>query len=163
MAFWKEQNILRTTLPLELNEKELRHRNNSGSEMLIYGYLPLMESAQCVRKNLLGCDRKESFMVLKDRYGKEFVSACVCDPRKTGNTEKKRYCYNILYNSIPFGLLKECRQVRALGVSALRLSFTMESPEETDRIFREFSDVYLSGQKPADREYTKGHFKRGAE
>lgn len=163
VAFWKEQNILRTTLPLELNEKELRHRNNSGSEMLIYGYLPLMESAQCVRKNLLGCDRKESFMVLKDRYGKEFVSACVCDPRKTGNTEKKRYCYNILYNSIPFGLLKECRQVRALGVSALRLSFTMESPEETDRIFREFSDVYLSGQKPADREYTKGHFKRGAE
>ena len=75
----------------------------------------------------------------------------------------KRYCYNILYNSIPFGLLNECRQVRALGVSALRLSFTMESPEETDRIFREFSDVYLSGQKPADREYTKGHFKRGAE
>ena len=98
VAFWKEQNILRTTLPLELNEKELRHRNNSGSEMLIYGYLPLMESAQCVRKNLLGCDRKESFMVLKDRYGKEFVSACVCDPQKTGNTEKKRYCYNILYS-----------------------------------------------------------------
>ena len=163
VAFWKEQNILRTTMPLELNEKELRHRNNSGSEMMIYGYLPLMESAQCVRKNLLRCDRKESFMVLKDRYGKEFVSVCVCDPRKTGNTDMKRYCYNILYNSIPFGLLKECRQVRALGASALRLSFTVESPEETDRIFREFSDVYISGRTPADREYTKGHFKRGAE
>ena len=163
VAFWREQNILRTTMPLELNEKELRHRNNSGSEMLIYGYLPLMESAQCVRKNLLRCDRKGSFMVLKDRYGKEFVSACVCDPRKTGNTGEKVYCYNILYNSIPLGLLKECRQVKELGASSLRLSFTTESPGETEKIFREFADVYVSGMQPGNREYTKGHFKRGAE
>ena len=163
VAFWREQNILRTTMPLELNEKELRHRNNSGSEMLIYGYLPLMESAQCVRKNLLRCDRKGSFMVLKDRYGKEFVSACVCDPRKTGNTGEKVYCYNILYNSIPLGLLKECRQIKELGASSLRLSFTTESPGETEKIFREFADVYVSGMQPGNREYTKGHFKRGAE
>ena len=163
VAFWREQNILRTTMPLELNEKELRHRNNSGSEMLIYGYLPLMESAQCVRKNLLRCDRKGSFMVLKDRYGKEFVSTCVCDPRKTGNTGEKVYCYNILYNSIPLGLLKECRQVKELGASSLRLSFTTESPGETEKIFREFADVYVSGMQPGNREYTKGHFKRGAE
>lgn len=27
-AFWKDEGILRNTVPLELNEKELRHRTN---------------------------------------------------------------------------------------------------------------------------------------
>lgn len=163
VAFWEGEHILRTTMPLELNEKELRHRNNSRSEFLIYGYLPLMQSAQCVRKNLLHCDKTESFMLLRDRYEKEFPCVCVCDPWKTGNTEGERYCYNILYNSLPYGLLKESSQVKNLGACALRLSFTVESAEETKRILKEFSDVYLHGGEPSDRDCTKGHFKRGAE
>ena len=32
IRFWKDQGILRNTVPLELNEKELRHRENAGSE-----------------------------------------------------------------------------------------------------------------------------------
>lgn len=55
--FWKNQKILRNTVPLELNEKELRHRENAGSEVIVYGRLPLMHSAQCVRKNTTGCNR----------------------------------------------------------------------------------------------------------
>ena len=46
-AFWKDEGILRNTVPLELNEKELRHRTNRDSEFIIYGYIPLMLSAQC--------------------------------------------------------------------------------------------------------------------
>ena len=163
VAFWEEEGVLRTTMPVELNEKELRHRNNAHSEFLIYGYLPLMQSAQCVRKNLLRCDRKESFMVLKDRYDKEFSCVCVCDPWKTGNTKDAGYCYNILYNSLPYGLLKEYRQVRELGAGALRLSFTTEPAEEAVKILKEFADVYLYGGRPSERTFTKGHFKRGAE
>ena len=50
IAFWENENILRNTLPYELNEKELRHRSNAGSEMILYGSIPLMLSAQCVTK-----------------------------------------------------------------------------------------------------------------
>ena len=64
--FWKNQKILRNTVPLELNEKELRHRENAGSEVIVYGRLPLMHSAQCVRKNTTGCNRQEDRLVLKD-------------------------------------------------------------------------------------------------
>ena len=77
IAFWENENILRNTLPYELNEKELRHRSNAGSEMILYGSIPLMLSAQCVRKNTQGCDCSEQSMVLKDRYDKEFCSICV--------------------------------------------------------------------------------------
>ena len=162
-AFWAEQGILRNTIPLELNEKELRHRVNGNSELLIYGYLPLMLSAQCVRKNTEGCDRGEKQAVLKDRYEKEFPSVCHCYPWKIKNTGSKEYCYNIIYNSIPYGLLREREQVKALGARALRLAFTMEDGTRTGEILQEFLHVYLHNQEPFDREFTKGHFKRGAE
>ncbi|MDO5135088.1 MAG: DUF3656 domain-containing protein [Eubacteriales bacterium] len=163
LAFWREKGILRDTIPLELNEKELRYRDNRGSEMLVYGYLPLMHSAQCVRKNLYGCDRKEGRAYLKDRYGKEFPSICCCDPWKTGNTGKDGHCYNIIYNTIPYGLYKEWEQVMDLGPAAIRLSFTLESPREAKELLLDFLRVYHGEDTPKDRAFTKGHFKRGAE
>ena len=68
-----------------------------------------------------------------------------------------------LYNSISFGLLKESQKVRNLGVNCLRLNFTTESPEQSADILQEFLNVYLHGKTPGNQEYTKGHFKRGAE
>lgn len=163
VAFWQDQNVLRNTVPYELNEKELLHRNNSDSEMIIYGNIPLMLSAQCVRKNTFKCDCSEKEAILKDRYEKEFSCQCICHPWKTGTTEKEEYCYNILYNSIPLGLLKEARKVLRLGVGYLRLNFTTESPQESNRILQEFLNVYLHNEIPDEQQYTKGHFKRGAE
>ena len=161
--FWKREGILRNTVPLELNEKELRHRDNRDSEMLVYGRLPLMHSAQCVRKNLFGCNQNEETLFLKDRYEKDFPVVCYCHPWKTGNTKEKSICYNIIYNSLPYGLLAEKEQVEALGISCIRLSFTTEKASEAMEILREFQETYLWGKKAAKREYTKGHFKRGAE
>ena len=161
--FWNEQKIMRNTIPLELNEGEIRHRNNQNSEILIYGYLPLMISAQCVHKNVYGCNHKEEWVTLKDRYDKEFTAKCVCNPWKMENTNFSIPCYNIIYNSIPYGLLKEKNQIDKLGVSSLRLAFTIEKPQEALKIYEEFRDVYCDGKNPPKREYTKGHFKRGAE
>ena len=125
-AFWEEQKVMRNTVPVELNEGEIRHRDNRHSEMLIYGYLPLMISAQCVHKNLYGCNHKEEWVSLKDRYEKEFPAVCYCNPWKMENTGSTVPCYNIIYNSIPYGLLKEKEQVERLGLHSLRISFTTE-------------------------------------
>ena len=162
-AFWEEQKVMRNTVPVELNEGEIRHRDNRHSEMLIYGYLPLMISAQCVHKNLYGCNHKEEWVSLKDRYEKKFPAVCYCNPWKMENTGNTVPCYNIIYNSIPYGLLKEKEQVERLGLHSLRISFTTEKAEQAVRIFEEFKGVYLDGANPPKRDYTKGHFKRGAE
>ena len=161
--FWKNQKILRNTVPLELNEKELRHRENTGSEMVVYGRLPLMHSAQCVRKNTTGCNRSEDRLVLKDRYDKAFPVVCYCDPWKTGNTKQTDACYNIIYNSLPYGLVREADNVKELGVSAVRLSFTIENREQVRQILEDFVTVYGGGTVSREYEFTKGHFKRGAE
>lgn len=163
IRFWKNQGILRNTVPLELNEKELRHRENTGSEMIVYGRLPLMHSAQCVRKNTFGCNGQEERLVLKDRYDKEFPVVCYCRPWKMGNTKAAESCYNIIYNSLPYGLLKEADRVKELGVSSVRLAFTIESREETERIVEDFVAAYHGSQVSHEYEFTKGHFKRGAE
>lgn len=162
-AFFHETGCLRNTVPLELNQGELRHRDNRGSELVIYGYLPLMISAQCVRKNLSGCTRAEDTVILRDRYDKTFPAVCCCNPWKMETTKDEGPCYNIIYNSIPYGMLKEKEQVQALGMSAMRLSFTMEGPKEALGVLKDFQDVYLRGMEPPKREFTKGHFKRGAE
>ena len=171
--FWRAQKVLGNTVPLELNQGELGHRDNQGSEMLVYGYLPLMYSAQCVRRNVYSCkktactqqkikkDRADVY--LKDRYENLFPVVCECDPWKTGNTEKILPCYNIIYNTLPFGLLKESRQVKNLGIDSVRLSFTMESPGEAVHILKDFTAAYRDGQDVPDRKFTKGHFKRGAQ
>ena len=161
--FWIGQHVMRNTVPLELNEGEIRHRDNQNSEMLIYGYLPLMISAQCVHKNVYGCNHKEEWVTMKDRYDKEFTAKCVCNPWKMENTNSRIPCYNIIYNSIPYGLLKEKSQIDRLGVSSLRLAFTIEKPQDAVKIYEEFRDVYLNEKNPPKRDYTKGHFKRGAE
>lgn len=110
--FWREEGVLRNTVPLELNEGELKHRDNTSSELLLYGYIPLMLSAQCVRKNLFGCTGKYETAYLKDRYNSEFPVKCSCDPWGKNISEKAKYCYNIIYNSIPYGLPGEKDQVK---------------------------------------------------
>lgn len=163
MEFWNHENILRDTVPVELNEKELRHRDNHNSEMQVYGYLPVMLSAQCLLKNTEKCDKKQQTTCLKDRYDKIFTARCYCDPWKTGNTAKQPLCYNMIYNSLAFGLLKEKKQVENLGISGIRMAFTLEDSKETEIVLNDFINVYVYGKEAQEKNYTKGHFKRGAE
>ncbi len=163
LAFWRTQGILKDTVPLELNEGELRHRDNHFSELLVYGYIPLMISAQCVRKNLFGCTGKGDTVYLKDRYNSGFPVKCYCTPWEGASPEKAKYCYNIIYNSIPYGLPEERERVEKLKLKSLRLAFTTESPKEARAVLEEFQGIYHGDLKSSGRRYTKGHFKRGAE
>ena len=66
----KEQGAVRQTLPLELNSRELLQRGGAQEELIVYGYLPVMVSAQCIKKTVSGCNRKPELLYLKDRMGK---------------------------------------------------------------------------------------------
>lgn len=153
--FWKNQGILWNTIPLELNGKELRFRDNRSSEMMVYGYIPLMISVQCLQKNLDHCNKQCAVLTVKDRYQKEFHAVCNCE-----------FCYNTIYNSLPLSLLGDADQIRKLETGGYRLSFTLENEEETKRIAREFVAVYCEGREPKQDflgEATRGHFGRGVE
>lgn len=147
--------ICNNTVPLELNYKELRHRDCSNSELFIYGYLPLMVSAGCIFKSLRKCQKKESLCYLKDRYGKRFAVRNYCTD-----------CYNILYNSSPLALFGMQQEVESIHPKSLRMQFTTESVKETEKILSFFEKIYIQKGKWEQndwKDYTNGHMKRGVE
>lgn len=146
--------MIQDTIPVELNRKEILRRENSRSEMIIYGRLPLMITAQCIHKNTLGCMHQLKVLNLKDRYSVYFPVKNFCPE-----------CYNVIYNSLPVCLFKEDATVKKIAPAAVRLSFTTETEEETEQILTIYGDIYknggILGQMPM--ECTNGHFKRGVE
>lgn len=136
-----EHGVSGDTVPLELNSREIMHRNNIGSQMIVYGYYPLMTTANCVHKNTKGCDKKQKIIYLKDRYNKSFA---VCNNCKE--------CYNTIYNSLPTMLTKNIGKLKEAGIRSFRYSFTIETPKQIKAVMDD---------KVA--EYTNGHYKRGVE
>lgn len=146
--------MMQDTIPVELNRKEILRRENSRSEMIIYGRLPLMITAQCIHKNTLGCMHQHKLLNLKDRYSVHFPVKNFCPE-----------CYNVIYNSLPVCLFKEDATVKKIAPAAVRLSFTTETEEETEQILTIYGNIYknggILGQLPM--KCTNGHFKRGVE
>lgn len=136
-----EHGVSGDTVPLELNSREIMHRNNIGSQMIVYGYYPLMTTANCVHKNTKGCDKKQELIYLKDRYNKAFAVCNNC-----------RECYNTIYNSLPTMLTKNIGKLKDAGIRSFRYSFTIETPKQIKAVMDD---------KVA--EYTNGHYKRGVE
>ena len=136
-----EHGVSGDTVPLELNSREIMHRNNIGSQMIVFGYYPLMTTANCVHKNTKGCDKKQKLIYLKDRYNKSFA---VCNNCKE--------CYNTIYNSLPTMLTKNIGKLKEAGIRSFRYSFTIETPKQIKAVMDD---------KVA--EYTNGHYKRGVE
>lgn len=152
--FLRDHGVGRFTLPAELNHRELGEFGRENAELVVYGYQALMQSAQCVMKNTKGCTKVPAITYLKDRKNAEFPVLNRCP-----------FCYNTIYNSVPLMLVGCREEILRLSPAYLRLSFTVESGEETKRILQGYGRL-LSGETPTDGfsgAGTRGHFKRGVE
>ncbi len=151
------------TASMELNRKELAHMENEQAELMLYGYAPLMISAQCVYKNYASCikeQKKESGkqpqrLYLNDRYQKQFEVQRDCTN-----------CYNVIYNSQPTCLLHHADEIGGLDFGAHRIVFRNESVKQMHGILQQYEDAFRSGRKiqpPKEGTYTNGHFRRGVD
>lgn len=150
--FWKNEQVDSFTAPLELNFKELKEVGLEDSELVVYGHLPMMVSAQCITKTTKGCQKQWGKITFKDRYQKEFTAKCNCD-----------YCYNIIYNTAPVLLTDQKEEILELAPKALRLHFTIEDKAKVNEVLCLYEDVFRKGCEPKEpsMEFTRGHFKRG--
>ena len=145
-------------LPYELNGKECRQllsRCGQRLSMIVYGTIPMMISANCVRKtsDICGKERGDTEtgrpVFLTDRYHTKFPVQCRC-----------RHCYNIIYNSVPLSLHQKFQEIRETGIYAARLDFVWETGELAEKIL----DFYCGRTENFPvTEYTAGHYKRGVE
>ncbi|MDO4291680.1 MAG: DUF3656 domain-containing protein [Eubacteriales bacterium] len=149
------------TAPLELNRQELKGLPANRQEMVVYGRLPMMISAGCVRQSAGKCrvchtqeqleqgiDQRSFFDCLKDRYGAEFPVQVNC-----------RHCMNTIYNSVPLSLHPYLSRLAGQGLRALRLDFTDETQKSAAGLIRFFAGQ--GGSAPG--EYTTGHYKKGVQ
>ena len=147
------------TIPFELNEKELGElvgRDGSG-EMVIYGLLPTMVSAQCVGKTVTGECKYRGPMQMTDEKGYTFTAHQEC-----------KYCYNVIYNSAVLNLMHRYDDLVRSGCRRFGLRFTFESESEIKLVVR-CLDSLINGEKyifPDEimgLKLTNGHYMRGVE
>lgn len=165
LHFW-ESRAGEFFLPLECNRWELKELLDAcpdreiAASAILYGRLPMMVSANCVKKTMGECSRKRGIVPLTDRYGKQFpvYSDCLS-------------CYNVIYNGVPLSLHGYAKD-KIPSDGNYRLDFTLEKGEEARQIIQYF-DRLIGGEPKGGmeqseipaciQEYTTGHYKRGVE
>jgi putative protease len=172
----------RTVLSLELTAGQILQvpglADPERAVLTVYGRLPLMVSANCIRKTEGQCLLRtggravnkdgllkgektratlagdEGFWSLKDRKGARFPVRSLC-----------RFCSSIMYNSVPLSLHQYLEHPIFEQTGPVLLSFTTETGAETAEILAWFGAA-LAG-RPAGKEpplqngYTGGHFRKG--
>lgn len=144
------QGNLRMTYPSELNKKEMMKLDLSNADLFIYGYQPLMVSAQCVKNNLCGCDKTPSWLTLKDRYNADFFVHTSCSD-----------CVNEIYNGKPLWIGNEAGIQEDLHPSMIRFHITKENRQEIQEILEAAKSIQKGEKVSLMKESTKGHLKRG--
>ena len=151
----REFGAARLTLPIEETARELRSLDTVGQEMVVAGRLPMMVSANCLKKTAARCDHKPEYMKLRDRRLMEM-------PVKTHCT----FCYNTIYNAAPLSLSGVAAELTGLKLGAVRLLLSNESSAETKTAVRSIYRSFVLGEQGGPEAYenfTRGHFKRAVE
>lgn len=154
--------------PLELNRHELQQIFGENPEkctekrelgrgiLTVYGRLPMMISANCIKKTVIRCDGIEGgFWALSDRMGEKLPVRCFCG-----------FCTNIIYNSVPVSLHTFRKDPFLKERQVLLCSFTTENEKEMRAVLDWYGsavDAREGCEKlfPISR-YTTGHYKKGA-
>lgn len=152
--YFMSAGAARQTLPVELNSRELGQLGCTDKELIVYGYLPAMVSAQCIVKTIKSCRKKPELLYLNDRLGKRLPVRNHC-----------RFCYNTIYNTSPLSLLGMEAITARLRPSVIRMQFTIESEAEVKALLHAYVGSFYQGQtmKNPTIDFTRGHFKRGIE
>ena len=148
LEVWKDFHAETITFPIELNFREDKDfsswakKAGLSTELLLYGHLPMMVSANCIEKTRNRCTKKNHILGLKDRQNKELSVRLYC-----------KFCYNQIFNADVFSLFGLEKEVAALKPDSLRLEFTVESKNEVEEVL----------QGKINKSFTRGHFHKGIE
>ncbi|MBR4867350.1 MAG: U32 family peptidase [Clostridia bacterium] len=140
LAEYERLGLADGVISFELSARDIEKLGGTIPRGIIgYGRLPLMRLRACPGKGPKGCGKCQGQTTLTDRIGAEFRVSC--DGRR----------YSTLYNTLPLYVGDK----EPGGIDYAVLSFTFESAEEAERIYRK----YLGGYPPRV-ERTRGLYYR---
>lgn len=145
------EDCARIVFPLELNQPGILEavraagERNPGADpsavmarsiLPVYGRIPMMESAGCIRKTENLCSRKDEFWYLEDRRGMQLPVRCRCG-----------ICANTIYNAVPLSLHQFAGRGLCRKVPVHLCMFTTEDAEETRRILGFFAALQCADKE----------------
>ncbi|MEG1880527.1 MAG: U32 family peptidase, partial [Oscillospiraceae bacterium] len=140
---YKERGFKSITLSPELKIPQIRDiRKDVDSEILAYGRLELMVTENCIIKNTNNCPCNGKSYIT-DRMGVDFPII------KDGNS-----CRSVVLNSVPTFMADKINDIKNTNIDFLTLDFTIESPEECEKITR----AYILNESLNIKDYTRLHF-----
>lgn len=158
VEFYSE-DINMPSLSMELNRKEIKElmKNfNSNLAINIYGKTELMVSEYCPigstfgskssKKECNGACMKDNFTLI-DRMNENF------------RVLADNNCRTHILNSLAINLIEEVEELKSFNILNFRVDFKDESYKEVKEILNQIA----FGNKPKEKVYTKGHYRRGVE
>ncbi len=156
------------SVPYELNFREATELVSALKEQVdipvsynIYGHIPMMISAGCIKKTTASCSGKmgelysENVSII-DRMNNKMTVTCNC-----------RSCYNVIWNAFPTSLHGSLDKILDRDLfNDLRIDFTVENAGRLRQILNYYTARISGGRAEdifGDKGFTTGHFKRGAE
>jgi len=150
LAICRDLELASACLSFELTMPQIRDMSKAiPSELIVYGRLPLMVVEHCLMKNRTGqCTCHLGSLKLTDKTGAEFPII------KDGDS-----CRSVLLNGKKLSWLDRQKDLSKLGLWAVRLYFTTENAQETDRVLTDF----VQGAPFDPGNCTRGLYLRGLE
>ncbi|MDR1156830.1 MAG: U32 family peptidase [Oscillospiraceae bacterium] len=142
---WKQAGLRSAALSFELNLAQVRDLSHSmDTELIVYGRLPLMVTAQCLMKDRAGRCACENRLELVDRTGARFPVL------------RETRCRSVLCNARKLFLADKRADWQSLGLWGARLLFTTENPRECVRV----AERYLGRGTYEPNDFTRGLYYR---
>jgi len=150
LSVCRELELATACLSFEMTLPQIRDLSKYvPTEIIVYGRLPLMVVEHCLIKNRTGqCTCHLGPTKLTDKTGAEFPII------KDGDN-----CRSVLLNGKKLYWLDRQEDLRKLGLWAIRLCFTTENAQETDRVLQDF----IQGTPMDPGTSTRGLYLRGLE
>ena len=150
LSLCRELELATACLSFEMTLPQIRDLSKYvPTEIIAYGRLPLMVTEHCLIKNRTGqCTCHLGPTKLTDKTGAEFPII------KDGGS-----CRSVLLNGKKLYWLDRQEDLKKLGIWAMRLYFTTENAQETDRVLSDF--IQNTPMDPGS--CTRGLYLRGLE
>ena len=150
LSVCRELEMASACLSFEMTLPQIRDLSKYvPTEIIVYGRLPLMVVEHCLIRNRTGqCTCHLGATKLTDKTGAEFPII------KDGDN-----CRSVLLNGKKLYWLDRQEDLQKLGLWAVRLSFTTENAQETDRVLQDF----IQGTPMDPGTGTRGLYLRGLE
>lgn len=147
------KSVVGTTVPYELSEWEMSDGERSGSELLLYGYVPAMITANCIHNTYNKCIKNTKLLYLRDKMGFNFPVLNRCG-----------FCENLIFNSAPICLINKGFTPKET-FNSYRIVFLNESIDEIENVLALYEKNVLNKDvKARDLTlFTKQHYKKGVE